>query len=711
MVTPTRPEFLHLSQFEKVLFYLLAFGSLAYAAWQIIQRIKVWQKGKALGETASGWRYWVPSATQLKGWLGRVHTYIIAQKKVKSSRKKSGAPMHLLIFYGFLSLLLATTLLALATYAPLIGLPNFHKGTYYQFYELTFDVLGLLFVVGVCWAIFRRLQLGSQDLGDAGLKSEDATQRTKQAVDHRRRPISGATSDLLVLVLLLLIGVTGYLLEAARIGNTPTSSDQWSVIGNLVSPIFAGVSASGYKLMWWFHMVWVFVFFTIIPRLRIRHILMAIASASGAPERAMGHLEPISMEEVEKTGQIGASTAADLSRWHLMSLDACMECGRCTEVCPAWNVGKALNPKQVVQDVRSAMADGTNIAAAISEEALWQCTTCNACAEACPVLIRHVDLIVDTRRNLVAEGKLSGTSAVMLRQTGSTGNAWGAPRSSREDWMKGLEIPLCRDGKPFEYLFWVGCAGATDPGAIKTTKAVAELLLKAGVRFACLGQEEACTGDPARRVGDEFTFQEKAMENLSVFEQYGVKKVVTACPHCFNSLRNEYENPLGTKSEDPLTGRKMEVFHHTQLLQDLIASGKLKSASGAGTVFHDPCYLGRVNDEADAPRALLGEKTNYNGRSPDGLGALIRPSQLLEPEFYASKTRCCGAGGGRLWMEEPNDQRPGNKRAKELLATGAKTVALGCPFCRIMLDASIKQETDEEIKLVDLAELLQEANR
>ncbi len=705
-MTPTRPEFLHLSQVEKVIFYVLVFASLAFAAWQIVQRVKIWHQGKPLVENEKGWRYWVPSLAQLRGWFGRVHTYVIAQKKVKSSRKKSGAPMHLLIFYGFLSLFMATTLLAVATYSPLLGLPNFHKGTYYLYYELAFDVLGLMFVIGVIWAMVRRLRLSNQ-LGDAGLKSEDQVQAAKQAVDNRRRPISGASSDILVLGLLLMIGLTGYVLEAARIGNTPTPSDQWSVIGNLISPVFNGISASGYKFMWWFHMVWVLIFFAVIPRLRIRHIIMAIASASGAPERAMGHLVPISMEEVEKTGQIGASTAADFSRWHLMSLDACMECGRCTEVCPAWNVGKVLNPKQVVQDIRGAMADGSNIAAAISEEALWQCTTCNACAEACPVLIRHVDLIVDTRRNLVAEGKLSGPTAVMLRQTGSTGNAWGTPRTSREDWMKGLEIPLCRDGQPFDFLFWVGCAGATDPGAIKTTKAVAELLTKAGVNFACLGQEEACTGDPARRVGDEFTFQEKAMENLSAFEKYGVKKVVTACPHCFNSLKNEYENPTG----DPNTGRKMDVYHHTQLLQNLIQGGKLKPASGAGTVFHDPCYLGRVNDEADAPRALLGEKTNYNGRSPDGLGSLIRPSHLVEPEFYASKTRCCGAGGGRLWMEEPNDQRPGNKRAKELLATGAKTVALGCPFCRIMLDASIKQETDEEIKLVDLAEMLQEANR
>lgn len=701
---------MHLTSIEKVLFYVLVFGSLAYAAWTIIQRTKAWRQGKPLGEIRQGWKYWLPTPEAVKGWLKNVGTFVLGQKKVKSSRKKSGAPMHLMIFYGFLSLFIATTLLAIATYSPLIGLPNFHKGTYYLVYELVFDLLGLLFVIGIGWAILRRWQMSKTELGEARLKSEEEEQIAKQVKTGRRRPLTTAQTDYLTLWLLFVVGVTGYVLEAARIGNTVGTPEAnftgWSPVGQALAPVFNGISADGYRVIWWFHMVWVFVFFAVFPQMRIRHIVMAIASAAGKPDQKMGELIPISMEEVEKTGQIGAATVADLSRWHLMSLDACMECGRCTEVCPAWNVGKVLNPKQVVQDVRHAMTNGLGIAESISEEALWQCTTCNACVEACPVLIRHVDIIVDSRRNLVAEGKLSGTAAVMLRQTGSSGNAWGAPRNERETWMKDLDIPLARDGGDFEYLFWVGCAGATDPGAIKTTKAVAALLKKAGVSFACLGQEEACTGDPARRVGDEFTFQEKAMENVSTFDRYNVKKVVTACPHCFNTLLNEYENPAGM----PDVGRKMEVFHHTQLLQKLITEGKLKAADGAGTVIHDPCYLGRVNEEADAPRALLGETTNYNGKSPDGLNTLIRPEKLIEPKFYGSKTRCCGAGGGRMWMEEPNDQRPGNARAEELVATGAKTIALACPFCRIMLDASVKQVTEDEIRLVDLAEILQEAN-
>jgi Fe-S oxidoreductase len=323
-------------------------------------------------------------------------------------------------------------------------------------------------------------------------------------------------------------------------------------------------------------------------------------------------------------------------------------------------------------------------------------------------------MIVDARRWLVAEGKLSGTGATMLRQVQSTDHAWGQQRGSREDWMKGLDIPLCRDGAEFEWLFWVGCAGATDPGAIKTTKAVAALLKKAGVSFACLGQEEACTGDPARRVGDEFLFQEKAMGNVSVFQQYNVRKVVTPCPHCFNTLKNEYGQIYPMLDPENPAASPLEVVHHSQLLAELISAGKLKSAAGDGVVFHDPCYLARINNESDAPRSIFGESTNLNESiSPEpGLLSLGGSSDkgLIEPDHRGRKTLCCGAGGGRMWMEEPVSQRPSNRRAEELVATGAATVAVGCPFCRIMLTDGLKQVTDKEINLLDLAEALQMAN-
>jgi Fe-S oxidoreductase len=713
-LNPSREEFLHIGS-GKYVFYVLIFLSLAIMTWQIAQRVRLWMQGRIVEERPPGWRYWAPRRADVAKWFANFWTYILAQRKVRTSRRRSGAPMHLFIFYGFLALLIATTILAINTYGPW----KFHQGKFYEVYETVFDLLGLLFVVGVFWALVRRIALERKSIGQAAMAEPDP----KQLVDKRRKPLSSAWTDYATLALLFVIGVTGYWLEAARISVNPQSWDRVSVVGFAWAQLQGPMSVGWYQFIWWFHVAWIFIFFAVLPRMRIRHIVMAIFATSGRVEQHMGELKPISMAEIEETGLIGVATAKDYSRWHLMSLDACMECGRCTEVCPAWNVGKVLNPKQVVQDMRSAMVDGANIAERVSEEALMQCTTCNACVEACPVLIRHVDMIVDARRWIVAEGKLSGTGAMMLRQVASTDHAWGQPRNAREDWMKDLDIPLCRDGVEFEWLYWVGCAGATDPGAVKTTKAVAQLLKKAGVSFACLGQEEACTGDPARRIGDEFLFQEKAMGNAAVFQQYNVKKVVTPCPHCFNTLKNEYgqifpmlEDPQATSNKQQATS-PLEVMHHSQLLAQLVAEGKLKSANGDDTVFHDPCYLARINNESDAPRAVFGEKTHYNeGLSPEApaIGpnpqSAIRNPKFKEPPHKARKTLCCGAGGGRMWMEEPPTQRPSNRRAEELVATGASTVAVACPFCRIMLGDSLKQVTEKQIDLVDLAEALQRAN-
>jgi Fe-S oxidoreductase len=653
----------------KAVFYALTFASLGYMAWQFWIRSRLWMKGRAVGWRSEWWRNFL--------------LQVVGQKKVQGSRPKSGAPMHLLMFWGFLALFVATTLLAVATYAPLIGIENFHKGRYYLLYETTFDVFGLFFVAGVVWAIVRRAKV---------VRNPDS-------------PISHARSDWWALVLLLMLGVTGFVLEAARIAANPQPWDRSSVVGYAIAPLFEGVGPSGYVAVWWFHMLWVWAFFVSIPHMRLRHMVTGTLSSTGKPDVPMGRLEPITMEQVEQTGKIGVDVATEFDRWKLLSLDACMSCGRCTEVCPAHNVGKVLNPKKVVADIFTALQTGANVPTTVTEEALWACTTCNACVEACPVHIQHVSMIVDARRNLVAEGKLSGTGAVMLRQVGSTGHAWGQSQSSREDWMKGLDVPLCRDGKPFEYLFWVGCAGATDPNAVKTTRAVAQLLRKAGVSFACLGNEESCTGDPARRVGDEFLFQEQVGKNQPVLERYGVTKIVTACPHCMNTLRHEYPDFI----------QRAEVFHHTELLSALIAEGRLRAADpGDGTTYHDPCYLARVNDTSDAPRSLVGDETHFDTEKSAIVHALERPSdgprRLLEPQNMAKKTLCCGAGGGRMWMDEEPDKRPSSRRTKELLATGAKQVAVSCPFCRIMLDAGIKQETSEEIRLVDLAELLNEAN-
>ncbi len=667
---PTREEFLFLPAWQKTLFYVLIFGCLAVLAYQVYIRFKLWRQGKPID--------WKPD------YLGGVIRYVLGQKKVKSSRPKSGAPMHLLIFYGFLALFIATTLLAVNTYSPW----KFHQGTYYLIYEFTFDWLGLLLVIGLVWALGRRLLF-------------------------RPRSVTNDPGDIAALLLLLVVAVTGYLVEAARMSANPKWFDTSAPVGYWLSGLLGPISPDAYVAIWWTHSLLVMAFIVMIPRLRLRHIAYAFFSAAGRdPNAKMGELRPISMEEVEQTGKIGVTDHRDYSRWHLMSLDACMECGRCTDVCPAWNVGKVLNPKHVVQDIRSSMTVGRGVAEAVSEEALWACTTCNACVEACPVLIRHVDLIVDARRGLVAEGRLTGTAATMLRQVQSTHSAWGQPKEEREKWMGGHNVPLARDlvarGESFDVLLWVGCAGTTDPNAIKTYRSIAAMLHKSGVRFASLGREEMCTGDPARRAGDEFLFQEMAAANIATFEGYGVKTILTACPHCFNTIKNEYPQFAGN----------YEVMHHTQFLAKLVTDGRLKSPSfEAGSVtMHDPCYLARVNNETDAPRIALGVPSDQNlYETPIGkyLNEPVEAgNELSEVEAHGRKTLCCGAGGARMWMEEDANQRPGERRAKQLLDTGAETVALGCPFCRIMLEASMQKIAPEGApQFKDVAELLHEANR
>ncbi|MER3414443.1 MAG: hypothetical protein C4341_09505 [Armatimonadota bacterium] len=664
---PTRTEFLFMGLPHKVAFYSLMALSVGVLAWQVRDRVRLWMTGRPIS-----WR---------SPLLANFARYVLGQRKVRTSRTKSVAPMHLLIFYGFLTLFIGTTLLAINTYSPW----KFHKGTYYLVYEFTLDIMGTALFVGLIWAMWRRLLA-------------------------KPRALISSVSDVWTLVLLLALTVTGFLLEAARMSADPKPFDPSAPVGHWLSGYLPPITPTGYIGIWWFHSALVALFIAVIPRLRLRHILYAMASVSGAPPNPMGELRHIPLEEVEQTGKIGAEKAADYSRWHLLSLDACMECGRCTEVCPANGVGKTLDPRQVVQSIRGIIGTDGAVAEAVTEDALWACTTCNACVEVCPVQIRHVDLIVEARRYLVAEGRLAGSGATLLRQLQSTESAWGTANSEREAWMQGNDIPLARElmarGEPFDVLLWVGCAGVADKGATEVTKSLAGLLKQAGVRFACLGKEERCTGDPARRVGDEFLFQAFAEANVATFEQYGVRTIVTSCPHCFNTIRNEY----------PQFSGNYEVLHHSQLLARLIEEGKLRAPnieSGSVTL-HDPCYLARVNNEADAPRRALGVESRLNEHVTPIDRWLHSPMDekraLAEPKHFAQKTLCCGAGGGRMWMEDPPNQRPSDRRMRELAETGAKTVAVACPFCRIMLDAARSTLPDADVELLDIVTLVERAN-
>jgi Fe-S oxidoreductase len=437
--------------------------------------------------------------------------------------------------------------------------------------------------------------------------------------------------------------------------------------------------------------------------------------------------KPLDFEEADpEKDQFGVAQVEQFSWKGLLDFSTCTECGRCQSQCPAWNTAKPLSPKLLVLSLRDhayakapyllagggkdltgeekataeqlAKVDVLALAEAerpligtgdengvVDPDVLWSCTTCGACVEQCPVDIEHVDHIVDMRRyQVLIESSFPSEAGVMLRNLENKGNPWGAPQNTREDWTKGLdfEVPRVGEKDDFDYLFWVGCAGAFEDRAKKTTRAVATLLHSAGVDFAILGEGETCSGDPARRMGNEFVFQMLAQQNVETLQEAGVKRIVATCPHCFNTLGNEYEQ----------LGLKVEVVHHTQLLAHLVKEGKLTPVQpvDGGVTYHDPCYLGRHNRVFQAPREVLGSAAT-----------------ITEMPRNSERSFCCGAGGARMWMEERIGKRINIERTQEAIATGAKTIAVGCPFCYTMIGDGVTAEGEQEnVEVVDVATVL-----
>ncbi|MGN9811940.1 heterodisulfide reductase-related iron-sulfur binding cluster [Micromonospora sp. BQ11] len=445
--------------------------------------------------------------------------------------------------------------------------------------------------------------------------------------------------------------------------------------------------------------------------------------------------KPLDFEEADpEKDQFGVAQVEQFTWKGLLDFSTCTECGRCQSQCPAWNTGKPLSPKLLVLSLRDhayakapyllagggkdltgeekataaqlahmdvlALAEanrpligGAEDGGVIDPDVLWSCTTCGACVEQCPVDIEHVDHIVDMRRyQVLIESSFPSEAGVMLRNLENKGNPWGAPQNTREDWTKGLDFEVPRVGEvdDFEYLFWVGCAGAFEDRAKKTTRAVATLLNEAGVSFAILGEGETCSGDPARRIGNEFVFQMLAQQNVETLNEAfegrekSKRKIVATCPHCFNTLGNEYGQ----------LGGEFEVVHHTQLLAHLVSTGKLTPVQpvDGGVTYHDPCYLGRHNRVFAAPREVLGDAIQ---------------GELTEMPRNSERSFCCGAGGARMWMEEKIGKRINVDRVEEAMSTGARTVAVGCPFCSTMLNDGVNGKgAGEQVEVVDVASVL-----
>ena len=609
----------------------------------------------------------------------------IALLQSKLLREPLAGFMHLAIFWGFLSLIAAVVE---SIGEGITGHFSFRfLGRFYSAVTFTQEIFCVLVVVAVMLALWRRFISRVKRL---------------QAGPH------GNADAAVILLWIFLIVSTLVLQNAVRISLGEYHAGLRYPVSSTVAALFSGnASTAGWgRAFWWTHIVLILGFLNYLPYSKHLHVLTSIPNVYFSGMKSRGALKPIALND-ESATKFGASDVDDLTWKQLLDGYTCTECGRCDSVCPANLTGKRLSPRKIIVDTRRRTMEKAPLLVAgttaendngilahslvdrfITEEELWACTTCMACVHECPVMIEHVDEIVDLRRGLVLnESRFPAELRSTFENLERNFTPWGFSHSSRADWAEGMEIPRMSDGGDIDILFWVGCAGAYDARYRKVTQAFSKLLKYAGVKFAILGLEEKCNGDAARRMGNEYLAQTLITENVETLNGYSVKKIVTTCPHCFHSLKNEY----------PQFGGNYEVVHHTDFLSGLVAAGKIMPARSLGTTvtFHDSCYLARYNGVIDSPRSLL--------RS-------IPELSLAEMPRSKDRGLCCGAGGGRMWMEEKEGKRINIERTEEALSTKAGAIGTACPFCMTMMTDGVKaKEANERVQVKDVAELLWQA--
>ncbi|MDP7542434.1 MAG: heterodisulfide reductase-related iron-sulfur binding cluster [Acidimicrobiales bacterium] len=683
----TREVFGNIPDALKVTFYTVIPVLIVYGAVLFANRMKNWERGAPDNRSTN--------AGNAKRRFSDFRAGVYMQTLL---REPAAGLMHSLIYFPFLILLAVTTVLEVNHQVP--EALKFLHGDVYRAYTLVGDIAGVLFLVGVAWALLRRF--GPRRFRPYRI-------RIKTRPEHAAGLVVFAT-----------IGITGFGAEAFRIAATAAdhggefpSAETWSIIGYPLAQavdsidFFAG-SVHGWHQVWWIvHVLAFMAFLALLPITMLRHMFTSPLNMylrdRDRPKGAMKPLPNLMETELES---FGVSTIEEFTWKQLLDTDSCTMCGRCTAVCPAHATGKPLDPREIVLKTGEVMAaTGTPVVSPpigtdaeltvpanwmfdrITSEELWACTSCRACDENCPVNIEILDKILDMRRYLsLMESDFPTELGAAYRSMENSGNPWGLSQSDRTEWVGDLEgIEVIDGGDPFEaeYLYWVGCAGSFDDKNKKVSRAMAQLMQRAGVSFSILGPSEMCTGDPARRSGNEYIFQMLAMQNVETLNGMGVKKIVTQCPHCFNTLANEY----------PQMGGHYEVVHHSQLLEWLVEQGRLDLSEARldeRLVYHDSCYLGRHNDVYLAPRRVVGS-----------IGGI----KLVEAERSGTKGMCCGAGGGRMWMEEDIGKNINVERSQELLATGATRIATACPFCYVMIDDGVKGEgiEESEVKVGDIA--------
>lgn len=667
-------------QTQQVVLTVLILASVGFFIWSVFRIFRFVRIGKPSYDPVDnfGWRI----GSVLKNFFGQMTVV----------REPSGWG-HFFIFWGFMVLGFATVEMFVRGYNP-----HFYWGSILgtqieSVLKTSFDFFGFAVMVAIVISLIRGFIIRPDRLSKL------------------RGYLAGQLDAALVLGMILTLMISmffthGYIIKSGDklAGFTPVSN----FFAQFVSGSSDGTLPLGYYVAWWIHNVVILSFLAYIPHSKHVHLVGALPNIllrRRGEDRKRGVLKKIDFEEVDfesEDATLGVAKIEDFSWPQLLDLYACTECGRCQDNCPAYLSGKELNPAILIHNLKEYLnvkgswifsgkkqQNGKQlIGDVITDDVIWACTTCAACVEHCPVFIEHVDDLQDMRRTLTMDqANISEEVAKTLENLENIGNPWGLPQEKRTAWTEGLDIPVMRDKGEVEYLYWVGCAAAFDPKNQNVAKSFVKILRAADVDFAILGPEEGCTGDSARRLGQEYLFQMIAEKNIETLNKYKFKKIITACPHCFNCIGNEYKQLEG----------EYEVIHHSEFIAELIESGKIKPKKNVNkrVTYHDACYLGRHNGIYNAPREVVNSIAN---------------GEVVEMTRSREKGLCCGAGGGMMWMDEEPDKRVNLVRFRDVEESQAGLAATACPFCNIMLDDARKMKgKEDEVEVKDIAELVAEA--
>jgi len=636
--------------------YLLTLAAFALFVNEAWKRIEVYRQGLPLNRLDN-----LPVRI-----LSMVKTMLL-QTKVLNVRGPGLA--HALFFWGFFLLFIGTSLIVLqADFTDLLFGVKFLKGNFYLLFSLVLDIAGMLAIVMLGGLLVRRYIVRPEGLET---KKDDAFMHG----------------------LLFAILISGFVIEGARMAVTEmgTPLANWSPVGLVFAKGFIGFGEenllSMHRYTWWLHMVLVAVFIGTLPFTKFRHILTTSANYLFADQGPKGMLVSLDMED-EEAESFGVAAVTDLTWKDLFDTDACTQCKRCQDRCPAHATDKPLSPMKIVNQIGEVAFENpkANLIETCDKDALWSCTTCRACQEICPASIEHVNKIVDMRRNMVLmEGEFPGEEVMAaMEQTEVNGNPLGLGYASRGDWAEDVGIKTLAEDPDVDILYFVGCYASFDKRNIEIAKSFVKLCQAAGIKVGILGKEEKCCGEPMRKMGNEYLYQSLALENVELIKGYGVKKVVTSCPHCFNTLAKDYRE----------LDFDVEVENYTVFLENLLKSGQLKlNSEGLSCTYHDSCYLGRHNDIYDTPRNLVA----------------AAGGQVVEMGKNRAEAFCCSAGGGRIMAEEKLGDRINIKRVEMAVETGAPTLLSNCPFCLTMFEDGIKgADVEDKLNAKDIAEVLAE---